>query len=114
MLRAENTNDAFRARTVDAMRSGSVNVADASRHFTNAPGCRKPSSVFRGWFSDATTIACSSNEAFGFMSPLQLLRLAQRIRSVLLYHLLPARQSNRFWMRSFRLKRSMPDVNDVR
>ena len=34
----------------------------------------------------------------------------QRMRSLLLYHRLPPRQSNKFWMRSFRLNRSMPEV----
>src|ERR1035437_370341 len=82
-LRADSVTDAVRAFNVrDASDGGRLYVREISRSLTKPPGSKKPSSVADGSLRVATTIACSWNEAFGFINPLQFWRLTQRIRSV--------------------------------
>ena len=84
-LRADTVTDADRALNArEAITAGIVYVAAISRSFTKSPGWKKPSYVADGSLRVATTIACSSKDAFGFISPLQFWRLSQRMRSVLL------------------------------
>src|SRR5689334_6617449 len=78
-LRTEKTRLAERARVRVSHCSGSVTDAESSRQRMNPPGWKKPSSVFDGSVSVACTMACSWNDAFGFIKPLQFCRLTQRM-----------------------------------